>query len=97
MLALSTCKAEYIALANAVQEAKFLRQLCKDMKVSAGEDNVLIHIDNQGAINLPRNPIHHQRSKHIHIKYHFIRSEIQASIVSLEYVPTEETIAYKAN
>ncbi len=92
-VALSTCEAEYSALANAVQEAKFLRQLCKDMKVSAGEDSVLIQVDNQGAINLARNPVHHQRSKHIDIKYHFIRSEIQAGIVSLEYVPTEENIA----
>jgi hypothetical protein len=92
-VALSTCEAEYIALANAVQEAKFLRQLCKDMKVSTGGDDVLIQVDNQGAINLARNPVHHQRSKHIDIKYHFIRSVIQAGIVSLKYVPTEENIA----
>jgi hypothetical protein len=50
-------EAEYIALANAVQEAKFLRQLCIDMKVSISDDNVLIQVDNQGAINLARNPV----------------------------------------
>jgi hypothetical protein len=92
-VALSTCEAEYIALANAVQEAKFLRQLCIDMKVSISDDNVLIQVDNQGAINLARNPVHHQRSKHIDIKYHFIRSEIQVGIISLKYVPTEDNIA----
>ena len=92
-VALSTCEAEYIALANAVQEAKFLRQLCIDMKVSISDDNVLIRVDNQGAINLARNPVHHQRSKHIDIKYHFIRSEIQVGIISLKYVPTEDNIA----
>ncbi|CAB4009852.1 Poly (gag pol) of Ty Copia retrotransposon [Paramuricea clavata] len=92
-VALSTCEAEYIALANAVQEAKFLRQLCIDMKVSISDDNVLIQVDNQGAINLARNPVHHQRSKHIDIKYHFIRSEIQVGTISLKYVPTEDNIA----
>jgi hypothetical protein len=63
------------------------------MKVSISDDNVLIRVDNQGAINLARNPVHHQRSKHIDIKYHFIRSEIQVGIISLKYVPTEDNIA----
>lgn len=88
---LSTCEAEYISLASAVQESKFLRQLCKDMNITI--DDVLIHVDNQGTINLAKNPVNHQRSKHIDIKYHFIRSEIQAGTVKLEYVPTEENVA----
>jgi len=41
--------------------------------------DVLINVDNQGAINLAKNPVNHQRSKHIDIKYHFIRSEIAYS------------------
>ena len=56
-------------------------------------DDVVIHVDNQGAINLAKNPVNHQRSKHIDIKYHFIRSEIQAGNVKLEYVPTEDNVA----
>jgi hypothetical protein len=63
------------------------------MKVSISDDNVLIQVDNQGAINLARNPVHHQRSKHRDIKYHFIRSEIQVGIISLKYVPSEDNIA----
>ena len=90
-VALSTCEVEYISLANAVQESKFLRQLCKDMNITI--DDVFIHVDNQGTINLAKNPVNHQRSKHIDIKYHFIRSEIQAGTVKLEYVPTEENVA----
>ena len=91
--ALSTCKAEYVALANVVQEAKFLRQLCLDMKVSTSDGNVVIQIDNQAAMNIARNYVHHQRSKHIDIKYQFIRTEIQVGTVSLVYVPAEENIA----
>ena len=90
-VALSTCEAEYISLASAVQETKFLKQLCKDMNIAT--DDVLIHVDNQGTINLAKNPVNHQRSKHIDIKYHFIRSEIQAGTVKLEYIPTEDNIA----
>ena len=92
-VALSTCEAEYIALANAAQEAIFLRQLCIDVKVSINGDSVLIHVDNQGAINLAKNPVHHQRLKHIDIKYHFVRSEIQTGKLSLNYVPPEENLA----
>ena len=90
-VALSTCEAEYIALANAVQEAKFLKQLCNDMNIMV--ENVLMNVDNQGAINLAKNPVNHQRSKHIDIKYHFIRSEIQNGNVNLQYVPTDDNVA----
>ena len=90
-VALSTCEAEYISLANAVQEAKFLKQLCQDMNIVIKD--VVINVDNQGAINLAKNPVNHQRSKHIDIKYHFIRSEIQNGNVNLQYVPTDDNVA----
>ena len=77
----------YVALANAIQEAKFLRRLCMDMRVSAA-GKLLIMIDNQGVMNLSRNPVHHQRSKHIDIK-----SEVQESRINLEYVPSEENVS----
>ena len=63
------------------------------MKVGMKEGKSLIMIDNQGAMNLAKNPVQHQRSKHIGIKYHFIRSEIQEGRISLEYIPTEENVA----
>ena len=50
-------------------------------------------VDNQGAINLAKNPVNHQRSKHIDIKYHFIRSEIQNGNVKLQYVRTDNNVA----
>ena len=68
-------------------------QLCLDMKVGIKEGKSLIMIDNQGAMNLAKNPVQHQRSKHIDIKYHFIRSEIQKGQISLEYILTEGNVA----
>lgn len=56
-------------------------------------EDVLINVDNQGAINLAKNPVNHQRSKHIDIKYHFIRSEVQSGNVKLQYIPTDNNVA----
>ena len=50
-------------------------------------------VDNQGAINLAKNPVHHQRSKHIDVKYHFIRLEIANGNVDLKYVQSEENVS----
>ena len=80
-MALSTCEAEYIALSETVQERKFLRQLCIDLRILQVSNSVSIHADNQGAIKLAKNPVFHQRSKHIDIKYHFIRSELQLGTI----------------
>ena len=55
--------------------------------------DVLVNLDNQGTINLAKNPVNHQRSKHIDIKYHFIRTEIQPGTIKLDYIPTEENVA----
>lgn len=91
VVALSSCEAEYISLTHAMQEAKFLRQLFADMKCHSKE-NVILFADNQGAIALANNPVQHQRSKHIDIKYHFIRDEIFSGTVDLKYIATEENV-----
>ena len=91
-VALSTCEAEYIALAMAIQEAIYLNQLLSDMKGVKSNNLIKIHVDNQAAIALANNPVYHQRSKHIDIKYHFIRCHIQNKIVELEYISSENNI-----
>ena len=92
-VALSTCEAEYMALSIATQEVKFLSQLLTDMTGKEQTKGVVLYVDNQGAIALAKNPVHHQRSKHIDIRYHFVRDEVQNGFVILEYVPTEENVA----
>ena len=92
IVALSSCEAEYVALTSAVQEALFLRQLLSDMLFCTKEP-VTIFADNQGAISLSKNPVHHQRSKHIDIRFHFIRDEVQKGSVEIFYVPSEDNMA----
>ena len=91
-VALSSTEAEYQAVTYAIQEGKFLRQLFADI-MNADLSSFDLFIDNQGAINLCKNPIHQQRSKHIDVKYHFIRSEVRAGNVIPRYIPTNENIA----
>ena len=92
-IALSSCEAEYIALAAAVQESLYLSQLIIDLGVCSQSEPVLIFEDNQGTIALANNPVHRQRSKHIDIKYHFIRSNVKEGKVVLKYCPTHDMLA----
>ncbi len=87
-VALSTCEAEYMALAEATQEAIFLTQLFKDMTNSDQYDKFILYCDNQSAIALAKNAMVHQRSKHIDIKYHFVRSIISSGVMELVYIAT---------
>ena len=49
--------------------------------------------DNQGAICIAKNPVAHSRTKHIDIRYHYIRETLCDKIIELEYCPTEHMIA----
>ena len=92
IVALSTSEAEYVALSAATQEAVWLRRLLTDLQVTLSEPTVLME-DNQGAIAIARNPTAHARTKHIDIRYHFVREAMQMGIIDLYYCPTKEMIA----
>ena len=53
---------------------------------------VIIHCDNTSAINISKNPVMHTKTKHIAIKYHFVRELVQDKEIRLEYVNTKEKI-----
>jgi hypothetical protein len=67
----------------------WIRQLLKDLGLER-TDPILVHIDNRSARQLAENPVHHHRSKHIDIKYHWIRDMVAAGTVQLIDVPTED-------
>ena len=90
-MTLSSCEAEYVALAAAVQEGTYLIQMIKDIGEVSGP--VLIFEDNQGTIALSKNPVNRQRSKHIDVRYHFIRSAQNASKIIIKYCSTAEMVA----
>ena len=53
----------------------------------------IIECDNQSYIKLSQNPVFHDRSKHIEIRYHFIRDYVQRGVVPLQYVSIDEQVA----
>lgn len=59
----------------------------------AKKDPVTIYVDNKSAISLAKNPVSHSRRKHINIKYHFIREQVNHKIVELVHCMTEENLA----
>lgn len=91
-VALSTCEAEYMALGATTQEALYLLQFLNSI-LSEKLTCAYIKGDNQGAIALCKNPVHRQRSKHIDIRYHFIRSILEDGKIVIEYCPTDKMVA----
>ena len=90
-IALSSCEAEYIAANYALQEGLFLKQLLSDLGYCGLPINLLM--DNKGAIDLSKNPVHHQRSKHIDIRYHFIREKVADKSLNLFKVASKDNYA----
>jgi hypothetical protein len=70
-VALSTAKAEYIALYVAVREELWFRKILVDL-FGDEMDSTIIHCDNQSCVKLSENPLFHDKSKHIEIKNHYI-------------------------
>ena len=86
-VALSTAEAEYIALSTATQEALWMRKLLTNLSLNVGKP-ITFYKDNQSAIAMSKNPQFHGRSKHIDIKYHFVRDQVQKKAVTVLYCPT---------
>ena len=89
---MSSCEAEYVAAAAAACQGIWLSRLIADM-LGTRETTVKLHMDNMSAIALSRNPVHHDQSKHIDIKYHFLRQCIEEGKVEVEHVGTGDQVA----
>jgi hypothetical protein len=76
-----------MSLTAAVQEVIWLKRMLSNLKVYS-KSKVVIFQENQGAIAFAKNPIFHQRTKHIDIKYHFVREQVESNEFELVYVPT---------
>ena len=105
-VALSTCEAEYMAIAAASQALAWTRGFLREIeaidaevaeksgeKLSPVSCIPILHSDNKAAIELAKNDVLHQRTKHIDIKHHFIREQLVAGLVTLRWIPTSEQLA----
>ena len=64
------------------------------MDYSIKLDHIPIKCDNTSAINLSKNPIQYSRTKHIDIRHHFLRDHISNGDISLEFIDTNNQLAY---
>ena len=91
-VALSTAEAEYIAACATCKEVVWLRKLLADLS-GHQVDVTVIFCNNQSCVKLSENPVFHDRSKHINMKYHYIRDILQKGVVKLQYISTDEQVA----
>jgi hypothetical protein len=91
VVALSSCEAEYVAAAIAVCQAVWLARLLTDMiGIESGAPELLV--DNQSAIALSKNPVLHERSKHIGVRYHYLYECVDEGRIIIDYIATEEQL-----
>jgi hypothetical protein len=89
---MSTTESEYIAAATASKEAIWLRTLLNEIGHPCNKPTTL-YVDNQCSIRLVRNPEFHKRTKHIDVKYHYIRERVENREIEVTFVPTEAQLA----
>lgn len=92
IVALSSTEAEYIALSSTVRESLWTLQLRDEIQEKS--NGVLkIYCDNQSAIKLASGEAYRPRTKHIDIRLHHVRDQINAGVIELEYISTNEQTA----
>jgi len=91
-VALSSTEAEYMGACFASKEAVWLRRMLQELGVEVAAP-IIVYTDNQSSIQLINNPVHHDRTKHIDIQYHFTREQVESKILEFHYVKTEFQVA----
>jgi hypothetical protein len=84
IVALSTTKAEYVAVTEASKEMIWLQSLLAELGFRQAKN--VLHSDSQSAIHLAKNSTFHSRTKHIGLRYHFVRSLLDDEVLTLEKI-----------
>jgi hypothetical protein len=92
VVALASCEAEYVAAALGTSQGVWLSILIADITNEPIQKFRLL-VDNMSAIELSKNPVYHERSKHIDTRFHYIRDCIEKGVVDVDHVGTEDQLA----
>ena len=87
----STCEAEYMAAGSCCSQVLWIQQQIRDYGMNFS--NTPIKIDNKSAISITNNPVKHSKTKHIDIRYHFIRDCAEKKLIHLEKVLSDDNLA----
>lgn len=90
-VASSSTEAEYMALFEAVREAKWLKSLAESINLKVCK--TLIYEDNMGCISIAGNSVNHNRTKHIDVRYHFVRERLEDGTIELKHIDTKNQLA----
>jgi hypothetical protein len=90
-IALSSTESEYMGLAHCIKEMLWIQQVFRELNLDLPIPN--IYEDNNGAIQLIQHPAHHERTKHIDIRFHFIRNVLQEGKLKIQRVDTKSQLA----
>jgi hypothetical protein len=88
----SSCDAEYVAEGMAAQEICHLRNVLSELNLEP-TDPIPLFSDSKSAIQITKNPVFHERSKHVALKYHFSRHMQADGRMSVQYIPTDRQVA----
>jgi hypothetical protein len=80
-----------MAADEAVREIVWMRDLLKELEIH--QEATALHQDNTGSIALAKNPVYHSKTKHICIRFHYIRELVNQKLIQLVFVPTENMLA----
>ncbi|XP_058746032.1 uncharacterized mitochondrial protein AtMg00810-like [Vicia villosa] len=92
IVTLSTTEAEFVAAASCACQSVWLRAIMKQLQQEQ-TGNTIVYCDNSSSIKLSKNPVMHGRSKHIDVRYHFLRELSRDEIVELKHCKSEEQLA----
>jgi hypothetical protein len=90
-VALSTAEAEYIVAGHCCEQLLWMRQTLRDYGYKLSKVPLLC--DDESAICMADNPVEHSRTKHIDIRYHFLRDHQQMGDIEIPYVNTKDQLA----
>lgn len=93
IVTLSTTEAEFVAATACAYQAIWMRRILKELGHTQ-MGSIVVNCDNNSAIKLSKNPVLHGRSKHIDLRFHFLRDLTKDGVVELVYCGTQEQIAY---
>ena len=92
VVSLSTTEAEFIAAAGCACQTVWLRRILEKLGHTQ-RNSTTVYCDNSSAIKLAKNPVMHGRSKHIDVRFHFLRELTKDGTVQLVYCNTQEQVA----